>query len=212
MALGHFLRRYWLPVVSVVVLTACGRTAVTAGTGGWSTGPPAALIYDDTQRTIHAGEQVDIRLEMALTSEAVAANQTFRAITASDLRNGPRVVVPAGSTVTGIVRHVDRGPRFDDGGRIMLGFVELIANGNPVAIDGVVTQVFESGIITHDQHDGAAVASTLRGGLRSGLTESVLMRVMADDGMMISTQPGMAAVLPAGTIVRVRFTRDVIIQ
>ena len=212
MALRYLLPRYVLPLVGLVVFTACGRTAVTAGTGGWSTGPAAAPIYDDTQRTIHAGEEVDLRLQTALSSESVAANHTFRATTASDLRNGPRVVVPAGSTVNGIVRHVDRGARFEDVGRLTLGFIELVANGNPVVIDGIVTQVFDGGTASTDDRDGAAGASALSGGLRSGLTENLLIRVIGADGMIVSTQQGTAATLSAGTMIRIRFSRDVIIQ
>ena len=212
MAVRYVLLRCFLPVVGLVVLTACGRTAVTASAGGWSTTPAAAPIYDDTRRTIHAGEELDIRLRTALSSESVTANQAFQATTAYDLRNGARVVVPAGSAVTGIVRDVDRVERFEDVGGLTLGFVGLVANGNAVAIDGVVTEVFESPTVSNDEGQSTAVPSALSGGIRSGLKEDLLMRVRATDGAIVATKHGTAARLPAGTIVRIRLTRDVTIQ
>ena len=90
-----------------------------------------------------------------------------------------------------------------------LGFTQLVANGNSVAIDGVVTEVFESGTSNEGDRD---VPSALSGGIHSGLTRILLMRVIATDGVIVSTEQGTAASLPAGTIVRIRLTRDVTIQ
>jgi hypothetical protein len=210
MALRFSLVRHFLLIAGVVVVAACGRTAVTAGAGGWSAAPPATPIYDDTRRTIHAGEELDIRLQTALSSESATADQGFQAITAYDLRNGARVVVPAGSAVTGIIRSVQL-VRFDDVGALTLGFIGLVANGNSVAIDGVVTEVFESST-GNDEGHSAAVPPPLSGGVRSGLTEDLLMRVRASDGAIVAVRQGMPARLPAGAIVRIRLTRDVTIQ
>ena len=205
--------RHFVLVVALVVVSACGRTAVTAGRGGTATGGQRGTpIYDDTRRTIHAGQELDIRLQTPLSSELVAANEAFRAATASDFRNGPRVVVPAGSPVLGIVRDADRVRRPEDVGRLTLAFTELVANGNSVAIDGVVTQVLASGTVGDAENDRTAVPGALSGGIRSGVTENLLMRVTGSQGMIVSTQQGAAAALPAGTIVRVRLTRDVTIQ
>jgi hypothetical protein len=77
-------------LVGLCALTACGRAVVTAERGSWSTKPAAAPIYDDTRRTIHAQQELDIRLTTALDSESVITNRSFQATTAVDLRNGAR--------------------------------------------------------------------------------------------------------------------------
>lgn len=198
-------------VVSLLALSACGHVAVTADRGRWSTRPEAAPIYDDTLRTIHAGAELDVRLATALNSEVVTTNRLFHATTAADLRNGARVVVPAGSAIIGVVRDVHKLVGFDDVGGLTLGFVELVANGNSVPIDARVTEVFGSGPVGSDEGDSAAVSAALTGGVRGGLRENPLIRVKAADGAIVSTDHGAAVLLPVGTIIRMRLTSAVTI-
>lgn len=199
---------------ALVACTSCARTAATAGAGRVRGGPPApasAAVYDDSQRRIRAGRELDLRLIGALSSKTAIENHPFHATTASDLRNGPRVIVPAGSIVHGVVRTVDRADGSERTGRLLLWFTELVANGHAIAIDGVAAQLFERGGFP-DERDSNVVEPALSGGILAGLNGDLTTSVIAADGSIVAAQPGADAALAAGTIVRIRMNAAVEIR
>jgi hypothetical protein len=198
--------------VALVACSSCARTAVTTGairTG--SSAPASAKIYDDSYRTISAGRELDLRLLGALSSETATVNHAFDATTASDLRNGSRVILPAGSIVHGVVRGVEKADESEGIGRLVLSFGELVANGHATAIDATAGRLFERGGLG-DERDSTALEPALIGGILAGLTDELTTSIIAPDGSIVAVQPGADAALAAGTIVRIRMNTAVIIR
>ena len=201
-------------LIALAACTSCTRTAVTVGSGHGPAGsspPPRAAVYDDTQRIIPAGQELDVRLQGTLSSETIRVRQRFQTTTASDLRNGARVIVPAGSIVHGVVRGADKGHGLQRPGRLELSFVELVANGHSVAIDGIAILLFEDGGV-RDERDSAANPPALTGGTLAALDRNVTTSLIAADGAIIAPQAGIDAVLAANTIIRIRLNTPVSIR
>ena len=63
---------YLALALAFVACTSCARTIVTAGANRAGLPPPAsAAIYDDSQRTIAAGRELDVRLVHTLNPTEV---------------------------------------------------------------------------------------------------------------------------------------------
>src|SRR5688500_5384676 len=86
--------------------------------------PPTSTISDtaplgpvqiDTGQPgmIPVGQELDVRLQTPLSSETATVEQRFEATTVVDMMQNGRVLVPAGSTVRGIVSSVKRPGRVD---------------------------------------------------------------------------------------------------
>jgi len=199
-------------VAALVTCTGCARTAVTAGpmrTGARV--PASAGVYDDSARTIPAGRELDLRLLQAVSSNTAMLNHAFEAATVSDLRNGPRVIVPAGSLVHGVVRDVEKADDAGRTGRLMLAFAALVANGHSVVIDGTAARLFEAADLG-DQRDSSTVGSSLAGGMVASLTDDLTTTIVSGDGSIVAAQPGADAALAVGTIVRIRLNAAVDIR
>jgi hypothetical protein len=74
------------------------RTRTDQGTGTRTT----------SSSVIPAGQEIDVRLESELSSETAQVEQRFQATTVADLYRGDQVLIPAGSTVRGIISSVNR--------------------------------------------------------------------------------------------------------
>ena len=199
-------------VVALVTCTGCARTAVTTGQmRPGSRGPTSAAVYDDSARTIPAGRELDLRLLQALSSNTATLNHAFEAATVSDLRNGPRVIVPAGSLVHGIVRDVGKADDAGSSGRLTLAFAALVANGHSVVIDGTAARLFEAPDL-RNQRDSIAVGPSLAGGMVAGLKDELTTNIVSGDGSIVAAKPGADAALAVGTIVRIRLNAAVEIR
>lgn len=199
-------------VVALVTCTGCARTAVT--TGPMRTGsrvPASAVVYDDSARTIPAGRELDLRLLQPLNSNTAMVNHTFEAATVSDLRNGPRVIVPAGSPVHGVVRDVEKADDAGSTGRLTLAFAALVANGHSVVIDGTAARLFEAAEL-RDQRDNFTVGPSLVGGKSTALKDDSTTNIVSGDGSIVAAEPGADAALAVGTIVRIRLNAAVEIR
>jgi hypothetical protein len=201
---------------------ACGACASTdndqpvttpppVGTSGTPSSTSAPEPTEPTQVTstrrgeIPVGQEIDVRLQQTLSSKTATVEQRFDATTAVDIRQGDRVLVPAGSTVRGIVRSVDDADRIDRAGRLTLGFDQIVVNGREYAIRGMATQVFESRGI----RDEAATVGTaggvgaIVGGIIGGLKGALIGAIVGSGGVIAATE-GKDVELPAGSIIRVR--------
>ena len=198
--------------LALVACTSCARNPITPGSGGSRSGlPGGAVIYDNSQRILLAGRELDLRLRGALSSKTATVNQRFEATTADDLLNGPRVIVPAGSVVHGVVRVVEKADGLGRQGALTLSFTELVTNGRSIAIDGHTVQLFEGGALPQER-DPSAVEPALIGGTLADLDEDLTTSVTAADGSIVATQPGADAELATGTIVRIRMSANVAIR
>jgi hypothetical protein len=171
-----------LVMVAATAAVACGattsdRVATPQSSRGavTQTAPAEPTEVNASARgVIPAGQEVDLRLQTALSSETATAEQRFEATTAVDVMQNGAVLIPAGSIVRGVVTAVDRPGRVDRGIRDEVGTA-----GAGAGVGGVI------------------------GGLLGGVKGAVLGAVIGAGGAIAATE-GKDINLPAGSIVRVR--------
>jgi hypothetical protein len=177
-------------------------------TGTFSSGPTE--VNSSQMGVIPVGQELDVRLQTTLSSETATVEQRFEATTVADLMQDGRVLVPAGSTVHGVVSGVKRPGRVDREGSLTLSFERLSVRGREYPIRGMATQVFESGGIREEAGTagaGAGVGAVV-GGLLGGVKGAVLGAVIGAGGAIAATE-GKDVHLPAGSIVRIRLDQAV---
>ena len=162
-------------------------------------------VNSSARGVIPVGQELDVRLQNTLSSETATVEQRFEATTAVDLMQDGRVLVPAGSTVRGVVSDVKRPGRVDRVGSLTLSFDRMSVRGREYTIRGMATNVFESRGIRDEVGTagaGAGVGGVI-GGLIGGLKGAVLGAVIGAGGAIAATE-GKDVHLPAGSIVRIR--------
>jgi hypothetical protein len=145
-----------------------------------------------------------------LSSATAQPEQRFEATTLVDLTQDGRLIVPAGSTLRGVVSSVDKADRIDRSGSLTLSFDRLTVNGRGYAIRAMATQVFESGGIRDEgvkAGAGAGVGAVI-GGIVGGVKGAILGAVIGAGGTIAATE-GKDVELPAGSIIRVRLDSPV---
>jgi hypothetical protein len=202
-------------LTAAVAATGCGATTsnqpttspqptpTTQTTTTAETGP--VQVNESAPGTIPVGQELDVRLQTALSSETAAVEQRFEATTAVDLMQDGRVLIPAGSVVRGVVSDVKRPGRVDRVGSLTLSFDQIVVRGRTVPIRGMATQVFESGGIREEVGTagaGAGVGGVI-GGLIGGVKGAILGAVIGAGGAIAATE-GKDIHLPAGSIIRIR--------
>ena len=189
--------------------------------GGMSDNPPSnspdqpvgttGSVSDPTQVNtsnpgiVPVGQLIDVRLQSGLSSATATREQRFEATTAADLMQGNRVLIPAGSTVRGIVSSVDKAGNVDRTGSLTLAFDQIEVNGRDYPLRAMATQVFESrGIRDEAKTVGTAGAvGAIVGGIIGGLKGALIGAVVGTGGVIAATE-GKDIELPPGTIVRIR--------
>jgi hypothetical protein len=160
-----------------------------------------------------AGTELDARLVVQLSSKTAQVEDRFEAATLVDLFEGPRLVVPAGSRMRGIVSAVERPGRLDRKGSLTLTFDQLTVGGEAYPVRGTVVQTIESRGVKGDASRigvGAGVGAIL-GGILAG-PQGAAAGVFIGTGGVLAALPGKDLDLPTGTIVRVRFETPVVIR
>lgn len=187
------------------------RPAGTTGSTGTTYDP--VQVSGTGRNTIPVGQELDVRLQTPLSSSTAQAEQRFEATTAVDLMQGDAVLIPAGSTVRGVVSSVEAAGRIDRTGRLTLSFDQLTVNGRDYPIRAMATQVFESGGIREEAKivGTAGAVGGIIGGIIGGLKGALLGAVIGSGGVIAATE-GKDVDLPAGTIVRVRLDTPVQIR
>ena len=198
-----------MALAATVSVIGCGATQ--KATPITTTAPAGPTEVNASRRgTIPAGQELDVRLQSALSSETAAAEQRFEAVTAADVTQDGAVLIPAGSSVRGVVTDVKRPGRVDRVGSLTLSFDQLTVRGSNYPIRAMATQVFESGGI-RDEAGTAGVgggAGAIIGGILGGLKGAVLGAVIGAGGAIAATE-GKDVNLPAGAIVRIRLDSPV---
>jgi hypothetical protein len=178
-------------------------TTTTRSTTTVDSGPTE--VNTSARGVIPVGQELDVRLQTALSSETATVEQRFEATTAADLTQNGRVLVPAGSIVHGVVSAVKRPGRVDRVGSLTLSFDRITIRGRDHDIRGMATQVFESAGVREEVGTagaGAGIGGVI-GGLLGGVKGAVLGAVIGAGGAIAATE-GKDVHLPAGSIVRVR--------
>jgi hypothetical protein len=209
-------------LAAFVTAVGCGATTTNSGpatspptTSEVSTTAPSGptAVSNAEPGTIPAGQELDVRLQDSLSSETATVEQRFEATTAVDLTQSGRVLVPAGSTVRGVVSDVKKAGRIERAGSLTLSFDQLVVNGREIPIRGTATQVFESKGIREEAGTagvGAGVGGII-GGVLGGVKGAILGAVIGAGGAIAATD-GKDITLPAGSVVRIRLNQDVAVR
>ncbi len=154
---------------------------------------------------IPADTEIDVRLEDALSSSTAQVEDRFNATTVADLYNGNRVLVPAGSTVRGVVTAVTKAGRIERTGKLTIGFDRMTVNGRSFPMHATVTEALQSGGYRQDAGKigaGAGVGAII-GGILGGL-KGALAGILIGGGGVVAATEGQDVNLPAGTVLRIR--------
>ena len=197
------------------------RSRARGDAGGGYT-PPAGANYPDSRSTypdsrstttgrivgneIPVGTEFDVRLQTPLSSKTAQVEDRFEATTMVDLRDDRnRVLIPAGSTMRGVVSSVDKAGRIERKGSLTVAFDRVTVNGRSYPIRGTVTQALESeGIKGEAEKIGiGAGAGAILGAILGGVKGAVAGILIGGGGTIAATE-GKDVELPAGTVLRVR--------
>ncbi len=191
--------------------------------GGVSQAPPAqqspAEVPPPTQPTtsnpneVPVGTELDVRLQNPLSSGTAQVEDRFEATTMVDLNNGNRVLIPAGSTVRGVVTSVNKAGRLDRKGSLTLSFDQVTIRGRAYPIHATVDQVLESeGMRGEVAKIGAgAGVGAIIGGILGGV-KGALAGVLIGGGGTVAATTGKDVELQPGTVLRMRFDSAVIVR
>jgi hypothetical protein len=162
-------------------------------------------VQSDRRGHVPVGQELDVRLQTGLSSATATAEQRFEATTAVDLMQGEQVLIPAGSTVRGIVSSADKAGNIDRSGRLTLAFDQITVNGRDYEFRGMATQVFESGGIREEARTvgTAGAVGAIVGGIIGGLKGAIIGAAVGSGGVIAATE-GKDIDLAPGTIIRVR--------
>jgi hypothetical protein len=198
-----------------------GNTGSTSGygSGGSSSGYGSGSNtgYGDTRQTSQgrrneepSGQEIDVRLERELSSDTAQVEDRFTATTMVDLYQGNDVLIPAGSTLRGVVSSVNKATRTDRKGSLTLAFDQITIRGRNYPIRATVTQALESEGIKGEAAKigtGAGVGAII-GGILGG-AKGALLGVLIGGGGTIAATEGSDVKLPPGTVLRIRFDQPV---
>jgi hypothetical protein len=176
-----------------------------AGTSGTVGSSDPTQVNTSARGVVPVGQQMDVRLQTPLSSATATREQRFQATTAVDLMQGDAVLIPAGSTVRGVVSSVDKAGNIDRTGRLTLAFDQIVVNGREHPLRAMATEVFESkGILGEGKTVGTAGAvGAIVGGIIGGLKGALIGAAVGTGGVIAATE-GKDVELAPGTIVRIR--------
>ncbi len=160
-----------------------------------------------------AGTELDVRLEQQLTSDTAQVEDRFTATTAADLYQGDEILIPAGSTLRGVVSSVQKATRTQRKGSLTVAFDQLTVRGRTYPMHGIVTQAIESEGIKGEVGKigaGSAVGAIIGGIIGGG--KGALLGVLIGGGGTIAATEGKDVTLDPGTILRVRLDQAVYVR
>ena len=162
---------------------------------------------------IPAGQELDVRLDRELSSNTAQVEDRFTATTVADLSQGNDVLIPAGSTVRGVVSAVTNATRTQRKGSLTVAFDQITVRGRSYPMHGTVTQALESeGIKGELPRIGAGSAvGAIIGGIIGG-AKGALLGVLIGGGGTIAATEGKDVTLPPGTILRVKFDEPLTVR
>ncbi len=117
-----------------------------SGTGAYD--PQSTRNAPTRRNEIPSGQEIDVRMERELSSATAQVEDRFTATTVVDLYQGNDVLIPAGSTMRGVVSSVNKATRTDRKGSLTVAFDQVTIRGRAYPMRGTVTQALESEGIT----------------------------------------------------------------
>jgi len=162
---------------------------------------------------VPSGTDLDVRLERELGSGTAQVEDRFTATTVVDLYQGNDVLIPAGSTLRGVVSSVNKATRTDRKGSMTVAFDQITVNGKAYPMHATVQQALESEGIKGEAGKigaGAGVGAIL-GGIIGG-AKGALLGILIGGGGTIAATEGKDVTLPAGTVLRVRLDQPLVVK
>ncbi len=154
---------------------------------------------------VPVGTELDVRLQDPLSSATAQVEDRFEATTVVDLREGDRLLIPAGSVLRGVVSSVTKAGRLERQGKMTLAFDQITINGRDYPLRATVTQALESeGIRGETARIGAgAGVGAIIGGILGGIKGAITGILIGAGGTIAATE-GTDVELPAGSVLRIR--------
>jgi len=181
------------------------RARVRAGLNGGGAPAGASTRRRADSNEIPVGTEFDVRLQQSLNSGTAQVEDRFEATTLVDLREGDRVLVPAGSTMRGVVSSVTKAGRIERKGAMTVAFDRITINRRDYQIRATVTQAIQSEGIKGEAGKigaGAGVGAIL-GGILGGF-KGAMAGILIGGGGTIAATEGKDVELPVGSVLRVR--------
>lgn len=185
-----------------------GTSGSTQPSGGGASTAPASRPTTGSagsSREVPSGTEFDVRLQQLLSSSTNLVEDRFEATTLVDLREGDRVIVPAGSVMRGIVSSVTKAGRVERTGKMTVAFDQVTIGGRAYPMRATVTQALESeGVRGEAGRIGAgAGVGAIIGGILGGIKGAIAGILIGGGGTIAATE-GKDVELPVGTVLRVR--------
>ncbi len=162
---------------------------------------------------VPVGTEMDVRLQNPLSSATAQVEDRFEATTMVDLNNGDRLLIPAGSTVRGVVTSVNKAGRLDRKGSLTLSFDQVTVHGRAYPIHATVDQVLESEGVRGEAGKigaGAGVGAII-GGILGGV-KGALAGILIGGGGTVAATTGKDVELQPGTVLRMRFDSPLVVR
>ncbi len=175
--------------------------------------PPPVQPTTSNPNEVPVGAEMDVRLQNPLSSATAQVEDRFEATTMVDLMNGNRVLVPAGSTVRGVVTSVNKAGRLDRKGSLTLSFDQVTVRGRSYPIHATVDQVLESEGVRGEVGKigaGAGVGAII-GGILGGV-KGALAGILIGGGGTVAATTGKDVELQPGTVLRMRFDSPLVVR
>jgi hypothetical protein len=197
-----------------------GRYSTPSGSSTSSSSPTYNEGNQDATRRssnpneVMVGTEFDVRLQTPLSSGTSQVEDRFDATTLVDLRDERgKVIVPAGSTMRGIVSSVTKATRTERTGKMTVAFDRVTINGRNYPMRATVTQALESeGIRGEKEKIGiGAGAGAVIGAILGGVKGALAGILIGGGGTIVATE-GKDVELPAGTVLRVRLDSPLQLQ
>jgi hypothetical protein len=188
-------------------------TGTSGGTGTYGQTTDQRPTSSGRRNEIPAGQEIDVRLERELSSSTAQVEDRFTATTMVDLYQGNDVLIPAGSTMRGVVSSVNKATRTDRKGSVTVAFDQVTIRGRSYPMRGTVSQALESEGIKGEAGKigaGAGVGAII-GGILGG-AKGALLGILVGGGGTIAATEGKDVTLPAGTVLRVRFEQPLTVR
>jgi hypothetical protein len=164
-----------------------------------------------SEYSIGEGTRVQVRLEDSLSSRTARLEDRVEATVDYPVRDSSgRIIIPAGSRVTGTVTRVQRAQRPLRGGELDIAFDSIYIGNTRYDLRGRVVSIDED-IDRGDTAERAGIGAVLGGvlgGLLGGTKGALIGLVIGGGGGVVSSR-GDEVELPAGTILTVSLDRPI---
>jgi hypothetical protein len=153
------------------------------------------------------GTEIPVRLQDSLSSRTARPEDRVEGTVAQSVRVDGMVAIPAGATVSGVVRDAEPARRPAHGGRLEINFDRIIVDGRRMDIRSRIVDLSESGVDKSKVGLGAVLGGVV-GAVVGGGKGALLGAVVGGGGAVVATK-GDEVELPAGTVVTLRLEQPV---